>query len=193
VLTEIAQAAPAGGPEWRTWVPVASAAIAVLALVVAFSNRTIARKALTLSERQEERRVARLELSYNEAVSWRLAGNAWRWIGVDILAVNPTDRDGSIISAELHVTYTTSAGVGAVVKLAHDAASPTRGGREPLRLPLHISANGAVRGWLGFKLPDDLVGPEAIQRYDATVRDSRGPIETMQLGVLKECRDDPTT
>ncbi len=189
-MFHLAQAAPAGGLGWRTWAPVTSAAIAVLALLVGLSNRRIARRALTLSEHQEQRRIARLQLSYNDAVSWRLAGNPWRWIGVDILAVNPTDRDGAVVSAELHVTYTTSAGTGLVVKLPHDATFPSHGASDPLKLPLHLSANGALRGWLGFKLSDDVVSPAAIQNYAITVKDSRGPIETVVLGVLREQRDD---
>jgi hypothetical protein len=191
VLVVIGQSSPAYGLVWESSAPVISAAVAVVALLVALSNRQIAKRALGLSERQEERRNARLELSLDDAVSWRPVGEVWRWIGIHLLAVNPTDRSGSLVGAELHVTYTTRNGAaGIVVKIPHETTVVPRGGMAPIHIPADLPANGAVRGWLLFRLHDEVVGPGAIQRFDAVVRDSRGPVVAIQAGILREIRDD---
>ena len=76
---------------WETWAPVASLVIAAFSLLAAIANRKTAKKALKLSEIQEERRAARLDVSLMEAVSWRPNNETWRLIGMRILAVNPTN------------------------------------------------------------------------------------------------------
>lgn len=185
----IEEAASQGAAAWRTWVPVVSAAIAALALMVSFSSRSTAKKSLRLSERQEERRAARLDLSLKESISWRPAGDASRWIGMHVLAVNPTDRDGSLVAADLHVTYTL-AGRGVVLKVPHGAEGVILPqGITELDIPIRLQANGAVSGWLMFKLDNALVAEADIQRYDAVIRDSRGPEETVQAWVLREIDD----
>jgi hypothetical protein len=184
------QVASQGAEGWRLWVPVASAIIAAFALLVTFSNRRTARKALGLSQRQEERRAARLDLSLTDGISWRPVGGGCRWIGVQVLAVNPTDRDGSLVAADLHVTYTLESGDGVVVKVPHGAAGVTLPeGITALDIPTPLQANGAVSGWLMFKLDDALIADRAIERYDAVVRDSRGPVETVQAWGLREIAD----
>lgn len=86
--------APApSNPDWIQWAPLASAVVALLALVVALSNRNTARPALALSLQQEKRRAARLTVTLDDSASWRRPG-APRWVGMKILAVNPTDLVG---------------------------------------------------------------------------------------------------
>jgi hypothetical protein len=181
------QAASQDADGWRVWTSVASAIIAAFALLVAFSNRKTAKKALRLSERQEERRAARVDLSLTDGISWRPAGGGCRWIGMQVLAVNPTDRDGSLVAADLHVTYTLASGDAVVVKVPHGAGGVTLPeGITALDIPTRLQANGAVTGWLMFKLDDALIGDGTIERYDAVIRDSRGPMEAVQAWVLRE-------
>ncbi len=188
--TLLQQAASQSTDGWRLWAPVASTIIAAFALLVAFSNRRTARKALKLSEGQEERRGARLDLSLIDGISWRPAGGSCRWIGMQVLAVNPTDRDGSLVAADLHVTYTLESGDGIVIKVPHGVAGVTLpGGITALDIPTRLQANGAVSGWLMFKLDDALIADRAIERYDAVIRDSRGPVETVQAWGLREITD----
>lgn len=170
----------------------ASVVIAAIALLVSASNRKIAKSALSLSERQEGRRAARLDLSLYEAIPWRPAGRASRWIGVRVLAVNPTDRDGSVIAADLHATYTIPGGAVTVVKIPHGADAEAWGLPEsiaPLEVLAPLPGNGAVTGWLMFKVDDALIGDATIERYDAVLRDSRGPVEGVQPWVLREIVD----
>lgn len=173
--------------EWVQLIPLGSAVIAILALLVAVSNRNTARQALALATQQEERRVARLTVTVDEAVSWR-RHEAPRWVGIKILAVNPTDRDAALVGADLHVTYTLRSGHAMTVKLRHE----TKGEAFPdsvaaLDLPARLQANGAVAGWLTFPLPTDLLPAGAgIDRYDAVLQDSRGISATVSASILRE-------
>jgi hypothetical protein len=63
MLLALAQPSASLDPDWTQWVPLASAAVALLALLVALSNRNTARRALALSQQQEERRAARLTVT----------------------------------------------------------------------------------------------------------------------------------
>lgn len=90
MLLVMSQPSASSDPAWTQWVPVASAVVALLALLVALSNRNTARRALALSRQQEERRAARLNITLDESASWRPSG-APRWVGMRVLAVNPTD------------------------------------------------------------------------------------------------------
>lgn len=185
--TILQQAASGADDGWRTWAPVGSAIVAAVAFLVSLSNRATAKKALRLSETQENRRAARLDLSMTEGVSWRPPGEPRRWIGMHVLAVNPTDRDGSLVGADLHVTYTTADGDPMMVKVPHGPAGTTLPGEiVALEIPMRLPSNGAVAGWLVFKLDDGVVGGGEIDRYDGVVRDSRGLTETLQAWVLRE-------
>lgn len=168
--------------EWRTWASIASAVVAGLALLVSLSNRRTARRALRLSERQEERRSPGLDLSLIEAVSWRPArGVKFCGIGMQVLAINPSDRDGALVGVDLHLTYTTPTGIITTVKVPHGPrgmAIPEV--IEPLEIPAALPVNGAVSGWLVFKIDDGLTGGGPIDCFEAVVRDSRGPTESVQ-------------
>lgn len=186
-------AAPAEADDWRTWVPVASALVAVLALLVTTSSRNTARKALALAQRQEERRLARVDVSLIDGISWRPAERGTRWIGMKVLAVNPTDRDGTLIGADLHVTYTLPSADSIVVKVPPSGAGVTfPDGIVTLEIPVRLPANGAVSGWFMYKVDDAFI-PGPIDRYDAVIRDSRGPVETVQAWVLREVDDGATS
>lgn len=176
--------------DWRTWISLASAIVAAAALFVSARNGATARRALAITTMQEERRSARLDVSVKDSVTWRSDESRRRWIGVHTLNVNPTDRDGSIISADLHVTYQSAANKSVVVKVP--ASGPKLDlppSMSQLPIPAMVPANGAAMGWLIFELADGLTGGGAIDRYDVAVADSRGPIETVQVWVLRELSD----
>ncbi|MGH3932671.1 MAG: hypothetical protein ACRDTF_22160 [Pseudonocardiaceae bacterium] len=111
-----------------------------------------------------------------------------------VLAVNPTDRDGSLIAADLHITYTIPGGAAMILKIPHDTKGEALPEKiAPLKIPSPIPSNGAVDGWLIFKVDDALIGDAAIERYDAVLRDSRGPVENVQFWVLREIVDGKTS
>lgn len=180
-------------PGWTRWLPVASAVVALLALLVSLSNRNTARRALRLSLQQEERRKARLTVTLDDSASWRRPG-APRWVGMKVLAVNPTDRDAALVGADLHVAYTLPSGHAMTVKIRHE----TTGQAYPseitaLDLPIAVLANGAIAGWLTFRLPADMFPEGAgIDRYDAVLQDSRGITATVSASALREMSHDQT-
>ncbi|WP_157361759.1 hypothetical protein [Haloechinothrix halophila] len=176
--------------EWQIWATYISVAIAAGSFIVAlFSSRT-ARQSLKLSKEQERRRVARLDVSLVKAVSWCPVNSKQRWIGARVLAVNPTDRDGAIVQADLHVTYSTSDGANVVAKIPHDPMGTCfPKGIEEFDLPISLPANGAVDGWLVFGLSHALLEGVTVERYEAVVRDSRGPLESVHPWVLEEIED----
>ncbi|MGC4850564.1 hypothetical protein [Micromonospora inaquosa] len=194
MLLVLAQPPVSSDSGWTQWVPVASAAVALLALLVALSNRNTSRRALALSMQQEERRAARLDVTLADSASWRRSG-ASRWVGIKILAVNPTDRDAAIVGAELHIAYTLPTGHAMTVKVGHRTTGDDfPGDVTALDLPVRLESNGAVAGWLTFELPAGLFPHGAgIQRYDAVLQDSRGIAVTVSASVLREVEHDQTS
>lgn len=172
--------------------PVASVVVALLALLVTVSNRATARKALALSRLQEERRQAQLDLSLKDTVSYRDVTRGVRWIGAEVLAVNPTDRGGAVVAADLHVTYR-SKGIEFLLKVPHRSrGNPFGAARQAIEVPTQLPANGAISGWLLFPIDDGLIeGP--IDRFDIVVGDSRGPVEVLQTWALAEVSDATAT
>lgn len=191
MLLPLAQASASTDPDWSRWVPVASACMALAALLVALSNRNTARRALALSIQQEERRAARLTVTLDDSASWRVP-DAPRWVGMKVLAVNPTDRDATLVGAELHVTYTRRTGQTMTVKVRHGTSTGCLpAGVTALDLPVRLQANGAVVGWLTFRLPAELFPDDAgIDRYDAVLQDSRGIAATVTASILREVSHD---
>jgi hypothetical protein len=67
----------------RDWLDYAALAIAALSLLVAFlfgfRNRSTAKRALALSERQEARRESCLALYLHESFAWRGSADGDRW------------------------------------------------------------------------------------------------------------------
>jgi hypothetical protein len=187
LLTEVQEAGAAHMSLWSIWGPIVSFALAAAALLVSLSQRATAKKALRLSERQEERRMARLDVSLKETVSWRSRDEPSRWIGTHILAVNPTDSQGSLIEAELHVAYKTPTGAALVVKIPHGSApARVREGITPFELPVPLPSNGAVDGWFTFLLDDNLIGKGSIERYEVVVGDARGISQSVYPWGFKE-------
>jgi hypothetical protein len=189
----LAQALASSTADWTPWAPAASAVVAILALLVALSNRNTARRALTLAAQQEERRAARLTVSLHDAASWRSHGGP-RWVGLKILAVNPTDREGALVDADLHVAYTLPTGQAMTVKLRHETGGEVFPAEiTALELPARLQANGATAGWLMFRLPASLLPEGAgIERYDTLLQDSRGITATVSASVLREVSHEQT-
>ncbi|OKJ39855.1 hypothetical protein AMK25_25040 [Micromonospora sp. TSRI0369] len=191
MLVVVAPLSGSSDSGWFRWMPVASAVVAVFALLVALSNRNTSRRALALSLQQEERRAARLTVTLDDSASWRRR-DAPRWVGMKILAVNPTDRDAAVVSADLHIAYTLQSGLAMTVKVRHETTGDAFPGEvDALDLPARLQANGAVAGWLTFRLPADLFPAGAgIHRYDAVLQDSRGIAATISASVLREVGHD---
>lgn len=186
----------AGSPEPSAWPEYAALGIAALSLLVALvlgvRNSRTAKHALELSERQEARREARVDLYLNEAVSWRRRAHTDRVVGFHLLATNPSDRASSLVAAELHLTYSLG-GILTTVKVPRLTEATPIGVRTqvvPIDLPAALDANKATHGWFMFRIPDGLTHERPVERYRVVVRDSHGIEESVQANVLREERDD---
>ena len=173
----------------------ASVAIAVLSLVVSVGlglrNQRIARQALELAERQEERRVSRLVVHLNESVAWRQAGESTRVLGFHLLITNPSDRATSLVRAELRRSYSVD-GIVTTVKLDHAtslASGVVPGAVVLMELPLVVGANSAVSGWFLFRVAGILTGGRPVERYDVVLRDVHDVEETLQVTLFRETSD----
>jgi len=176
--------------QWQTWSPVASIAVAAIALIVSLAQARIAKKALRLSLLQDARRNARLDLNLKESVTWRPPGQACKCIGVRVLAVNPTDGQAALVGAELHISYSLPSSRILVLKVPHNAnrTGPSVG-LVGLNLPAALPSNGALEGWLIFQLDDALIGNASIESYEVMVSDSRGISQSVHPWIMKEITD----
>jgi hypothetical protein len=172
------------------WAPLVSIVIAtcsvgfaIWALIVARKNAATAREALRLASTQEERRLARLDVTVEEATLNRRSETGGQVFEVTILAVNPTDRDGSIIRAELVTTYSTS-GQPVVARFSADVKTIEEAKQQSyLAIPSAIKANGALRGSLTFTLSDSQL-PGNLEAIQLEIYDSRSLVITSSLWGL---------
>jgi hypothetical protein len=172
---------------WPSYVALGIAALSLVAtVVVGFANRSTARQALALSERQEARRNLTIDVYVNDSRSWRAENQDGRFIGIHVTAANPGDNPNSIVAAELHLTYELSGQV-MTLKVRHTGESSSLPGRiAPISLPARLGANAALNGWLVFELAEVLTARLAIDRYDLVVRDVHGIEESVQVTIFPE-------
>ncbi|MFV1990435.1 MAG: hypothetical protein ACC652_06810 [Acidimicrobiales bacterium] len=175
------------------WLNYAAIAIAALSFVSSFvfglRNRGTAKRALAISERQEERHSPSLSLYLNDSAIWS-ALDSGRLLGFHVQTANSSDRASSLIGAELHITYSIGQRL-VTVKVPHGRdTSGAPGGVTPISLPRPIQANSAASGWFLFHIADDLVDSRQIDRYDIVVRDIHDLAESLQVSVLREAADD---
>jgi hypothetical protein len=101
---------------------IAALGIAALAFIYssvlgALNGRT-AKRALALSELQEARRDATLDLYLISSTARHSVSTGDRVLEFDIQVSNPSDRSSSVVAAELHVTYSVQR-VMTTVKIQH--------------------------------------------------------------------------
>lgn len=193
-MVELSLGVLAGGEEAVTtlsWLDYASFVVAALSLLVSVAlglrNRSTAKRALEISEREEARREARLGLYLNESMSWRHSKDAYRLLGFHLLITNPTDRPTSIVSAELHLTYSVN-GVVTTVKVQHEPCIILPGGGKAgvIEVSARLEANAAISDWLLFKVADGLTKDRPVDRYDVVIRDINGIVQSVQVTIFLE-------
>src|SRR5713101_474381 len=109
------------------WVSVGSMLAAWGAAWFAYLSAQTAKRSLSLSERQEERRVPRLLPYLAEGYCKTDSADEARLFAFSILVRNPTDIDNSLAQVELVVNYTLSpSNVCMAVRVPHDAALASR-------------------------------------------------------------------
>ncbi len=178
--------------EPSSWVTYASLGVAVasacIALVVGSANRRLARRALRLSEKQEARRESRVDVHLSSATSWRRRSQRDRLLGVHVIISNPTDRATSVVTTELHLTYTVE-GILTTVKVSpalHVDGFELPDELTPAVLPIRLEPNDAASSLFVFRVGDDLTQGREIERYDVCVRDVHGVEESRQITIFHE-------
>lgn len=163
------------------WAPIL---VSVLALLVSLSNRRISKRALSLGTDQENRRLLGLKYSLLDSASVEISTSGTRWIGVQLLVVNPSDRPTALVTAELRVTYELDDRT-VIAKISHRADNvPVDFRNSVLSVPKDLGANSAVTGWLLFPLEPGLIaGP--ITSFAALVNDSRQTEESVDIWPVR--------
>jgi hypothetical protein len=173
------------------WTPAVAVALGVFALIGSAANGRTAKQALSLSQElerrakelanaQEDARIASLEFSVEATSSWRDDDPAARWVGVRVLASNPSNRLGSVTQAALLAQYSVN-GNPVLVRTPHQpTGAPLRDGGQSLSLPAPLNANGAIDGWLTFPLSDVLT-TNPIDWFKVVVSDDNGPVTTIDV------------
>ena len=178
-------------PEWLDYT---SLGISGLSLLVAFvfglRNRSIAKRALQLSQEQEARRHVELAAYVQQAVSWREPSRRRRVLGVNLLVTNASDRPTAVVNASMRVTCTLD-GMETSVMVPHNEAVQKAGVDTvvPLSLPQKLDPNSAVMAWLTFAIADGLVAAHDIERYELRLRDVYDRDFEIELGVFRELGD----
>lgn len=148
-------------------------AVVVLALLGYLANRRGAktsRRSLALSERQEARREALLDIRLISATCE--INDDERTYVYDLVIRNPSDRANSIAEAELWLEYSVGGSVVNVKAPWRPSRPATPYGR--LILPLALAANGSEAGSLQITVAQALVEGRSIERLQLVLTDTFG-------------------
>ena len=175
----------------RDWAAVGSALFAGFALLISLVTSRTARRALRLSERQEERRAQRLELYLREAVSFRSSTGSRRRLSCALTVVNPSDSPNSVISADLHVSLEAPNGVITTIKVPHSPDfSKMMEGSSALSIPLALGPKEATSGQLLFAVDEALTGKSRVDHYELVLHDINKRTESIEMSTFREVIDD---
>lgn len=159
-----------------------AALCSLASVIIAARSARNSSRALRLSEAQEKRRVARMNISVGQA--HYQPHNGGRLYRMTVLVENPTDSSGAVSKAELRITYSRE---GTLHRLLN-SASVDRGLAEALDLkkpPFDVSARSAVSAPLAFEFSAGLFGAsENIEAYELIVTDAMGNAYPYQFPAL---------
>jgi hypothetical protein len=126
-----------------------------------------AKKNLSIAMKQEERRNIQPQVQLLESRR-RILGDAERYSYLIHIA-NPADSGHFIARAELSVDYRSSGGAMLTVKIpaervAEEEVEYLREGVS-LQVPVNVPSREAVEGWIHFKLAENLMQGNDIDRF----------------------------
>jgi len=173
-------------PEVASWLPLAAIVVATASMLVTLSNRRTAREALKISETQEARRAARLDVYIKDSISDRIVEPPNRWIIAHLILQNPTDRNASVSFVDLLISYRLAdRSIELKVPYDPDSAKKQFSDLSVLVTPVEIKDNGAVRGIVAFRIEPELI-LVPINQFQIEVHDTRGIMESIDLTILRE-------
>lgn len=183
----------ATAPEWVSYASVVIALSSMLvALIFGLVNRSVSRKALSISQRQEARRESRIDLYIVHTAAWKRQDLAGRTLGINVQIANPSDRETSITRVELHLTYAVQGRLTTLKVSADSTSAPHEDEIVPLSLPFRLQTGEAKLGWMLFFVPADVASTRAVDRYDLVVRDVHGFEESLQVAIFTEAEREET-
>ena len=146
-----------------------------------------ARQALQISRQQAAGNEPKFGMRLNESVALRSSTAGARVLAFHVVVTNSSDQPTSVISADLHITYTVDGHI-TVVRVPHDENIETQSpmGGVTFALPVSLDPHGATSGWFRFLVSDQLTGGRPVERYDMVVRDVHDLSQSVQVTVFRE-------
>jgi hypothetical protein len=175
----------------------ASSAAAWIGLLISAISLSTSRRAIRITERQEERREPLLIPELRNGHFRTNPDGSARLYAFLIAVSNRSDTDNAIAHLELRLTYAVREGVDVTVKLPADTALPkgaSQGAETRLAVPSSIGAHQTVSGWCFFRVERSILErPNTIQRYLIAVIDSHGIEATLEPIIVQEYRSEMGT
>ncbi len=173
---------------------VVSAGAVWLALLLSLLSFIISKKALRLSEQQEERRKPRLVPYLQEGYVRRHAeGRVYAFL---LSVSNPTDSDNAMAALDFQLTYTTKSNVRMAIKVPlHGEIVEPFNDRAvlPLAIPLRLDAHQTAAGWAFFRVEDVLLDGAIVEEHTIVITDSHGMKVQLEPIMIREYGDETET
>lgn len=162
--------------------------IAVAAAALAAWAAWTSRQALTISRRQEQRRLSPLDLYLANACIYRVGEERRRIYVFQIVVTNSADVPNSLRSAELQVRYVRDGRPGPLLSVPHsaEAAADIPSAGPVLTVPSSIAARGVLAGAITFNVPGEIVAGVDVESYRLSVSDALGRVSDVEAILLQE-------
>ncbi|MBV8833154.1 MAG: hypothetical protein JO108_28485 [Acidobacteriaceae bacterium] len=178
----------------RFWISVLAAATSGWSAFNSWQSRRLAKRALSISEHQEQRR--RPQLTIYIAGGYRRYLPDKQLFGFLVSVSNPSDINNSVAQAELQVTYLLDREIKAVWRVPH---TPSLGenvaeanGRlaNVFSLPARIEGHQTAAGWLVFSLDNNVIAGKTIDAHRIILEDSHGASTKTEPILVRDWTDE---
>lgn len=151
-------------------------------------NTRTSRRALKLSERQEERRKPSLAAHLHEGFTAFSPSLDARIYAVLLSVRNTSDNNNSIADASLYITYTRLEGGPFRIKVTAKLELPTpfQQAQNPLLIPVRIDAHQVISGWYFFSVDSAILRDARVERTLIVLRDTYGNEISIEPMILRE-------
>jgi hypothetical protein len=172
------------------WVSVVAAFFAGLSAINSWHSRRIARHALAISQKQEDRRQPHLEIYFADGYRRYLPDK--QIFGFMLSVMNRSDSNNSIAMAELRVEYLIGENHKGNCRVAHngEVAEQAENGQTKraklFSIPERVDAHQTVAGWLFFALDSKIISGKTIDRHTIILTDSHGAVSETEPIAVKE-------
>jgi hypothetical protein len=162
----------------KLWVSVLAFLASGWSAFNSWQSRRVALRALSISEKQEQRRQPLLAIYMADGYRRYLPDK--QLFGFLVSVTNPTDINNSVAQAELQLTYVLGNEIKAFCRVPHSPAlaevTVDANGHSAtvFALPFRIDAHQTVAGWLIFSLANNVIAGRTIDAYRIILEDSHG-------------------